>query len=74
MAHAKYTRDMLTEAVAASTTMTSVLRHLGLRLNGGSHAHLRRRITQLGIDTSHFLGVRMPGAHAARAAADPTRS
>ncbi|MEU4158123.1 helix-turn-helix domain-containing protein [Actinoplanes sp. NPDC026670] len=56
MTYAKYTRDMLTEAVAASTSMAGVLRHLGLRLNGGSHAHLRRRITQLGIDTSHFLG------------------
>jgi transposase/predicted RNA-binding Zn-ribbon protein involved in translation (DUF1610 family) len=33
-----------------------VLRHLGLRQNGGAHAHLRRRITQFGIDTSHFLG------------------
>lgn len=33
-----------------------VLRHLGQRQNGGAHAHLRRRITQLGIDTSHFLG------------------
>jgi 5-methylcytosine-specific restriction endonuclease McrA/transposase len=57
MSYAKYTRDMLTAAVAASTSMAGVMRHLGLRLNGGSHAHLRRRITALGIDTSHFLGI-----------------
>jgi transposase len=56
MAYAKYTREMLSEAVAASTSMAGVLRHLGRRQNGGSHAHLRRRIDQLGIDTSHFLG------------------
>ncbi|MBO3739700.1 HNH endonuclease signature motif containing protein [Actinoplanes flavus] len=53
---------MLTEAVAASTSMSGVLRHLDLRVSGGSHAHLRRRITQLGIDTSHFVGrVHVPG-------------
>ncbi|BCJ64188.1 helix-turn-helix domain-containing protein [Polymorphospora rubra] len=33
-----------------------MLRYLGLPLNGGSHAHLRRRIDTLGIDTAHFLG------------------
>jgi len=56
MTYTKYTREMLSEAVAATTSMAGVLRHLGLRQNGGSHAHLRRRIKQLGIDTSHFLG------------------
>jgi hypothetical protein len=52
----KYTREVLSEAVMASTSMAGVLRHLGLPLNGGSHAHLRRRITLFGIDTSHFSG------------------
>lgn len=56
MANVKYTHEVLSAAVAASTSMAGVLRHLGLRQNGGSHAHLRRRIDQLGIDTSHFLG------------------
>jgi transposase len=54
--YAKYTREMLAEAVAASTSMAGVLRHLGLGQNGGAHAHLRRRIDRLGIDTGHFLG------------------
>jgi transposase/5-methylcytosine-specific restriction endonuclease McrA len=57
MSYDKYTRDMLASAVAASTSMAGVMRHLGVRLNGGAHAHLRRRITALGIDTSHFLGI-----------------
>ena len=56
MTYVKYTREMLSEAVAASTSMVGVLRHLGQRQNGGAHAHLRRRITMLGIDTAHFLG------------------
>jgi hypothetical protein len=56
MAHVKYTREMLLEAVQASTTMAGVLRFLGLPLNGGTHAHLRRRIDLFGIGTSHFVG------------------
>lgn len=36
--------------------MAGVLRHLGVAQNGGAHAHLRRRIDGLGIDTTHFLG------------------
>ncbi|WP_229073126.1 HNH endonuclease [Actinoplanes sp. DH11] len=49
--------------------MAGVLRHLGLPLNGGSHAHLLRRIAHLGIDTSHFLG----RAHARGTASRPHR-
>jgi predicted RNA-binding Zn-ribbon protein involved in translation (DUF1610 family) len=51
-----YTREILSEAVEASVSMAGVLRHLNLSQNGGAHAHLRRRIDALGIDTSHFLG------------------
>jgi 5-methylcytosine-specific restriction endonuclease McrA len=54
--YVKYTREVLAAAVAASTSMAGVLRHLGLGQNGGSHTHLRRRIDRLGIDTGHFLG------------------
>ncbi|GAA2521492.1 HNH endonuclease signature motif containing protein [Winogradskya humida] len=56
MAKARYTLEILIEAVTASTSIAGVMRHLGLPQNGGSHAHLRKRIDQLGIDTSHFLG------------------
>jgi hypothetical protein len=54
--YVKYTREMVKEAVAASTSMLGVLRHFGLPQNGGAHAHLRRRIDKFGLDTSHFLG------------------
>ncbi|MCU7722781.1 helix-turn-helix domain-containing protein [Actinoplanes sp. KI2] len=68
MPYVKYTREVLAEAVAASTTMAGVLRHLGIPLNGGAHAHLRRRIAHCGIDTSHFVG----SGHA-RGAVSPRR-
>lgn len=39
--------------------MTEVLRRLGLRISGGAHAHIKRRLAGYGIDTSHFLGQRV---------------
>ena len=56
MGRLKYTKEILEQAVAVSTSMAGVQRALGLRITGGGHAHLRRRINQLGIDTSHFVG------------------
>ncbi|MFI8187254.1 HNH endonuclease signature motif containing protein [Streptomyces sp. NPDC085946] len=53
----KWTRETLADAVAASTTMCEVLRHLGLEVVGGHHTYISRRIRAYGIDTSHF---RMP--------------
>ncbi|GAA3493016.1 hypothetical protein GCM10019016_001140 [Streptomyces prasinosporus] len=50
----KWTREILQEAVSASTTMCEVLRHLGLAVVGGHHTHISRRIKAYGIDTSHF--------------------
>ncbi|MGW1016532.1 HNH endonuclease [Streptomyces niveus] len=50
----RWTRDVLAPAVAASTTMCEVLRHLGLDVVGGHHTHISRRVRALGIDTSHF--------------------
>lgn len=50
----KWTRDVLERAVAASTNMGEVLRHLGLEVVGGHHTHISRRIKAYGIDTSHF--------------------
>lgn len=56
MGQLKYTPAILAEAVAASASMADVMRYLGVRLTGGTHAHLRRRINQFGIDTTHFTG------------------
>ncbi|MCX4908361.1 HNH endonuclease [Streptomyces sp. NBC_00878] len=50
----KWTREILERAVAASTNMCGVLRHLGLEVVGGQHTHISGRIKAYGIDTSHF--------------------
>ncbi|MFD6345603.1 HNH endonuclease signature motif containing protein [Streptomyces roseolus] len=51
---ARWTREALAEAVAASTNMYEVLRHLGVEIVGGQHTHISRRIKAYGIDVSHF--------------------
>lgn len=61
----KYTRDVLVQAVAASTSVAGVLRWLGLNQAGGTHAHISRRIKHFDIDTSHFIRHRN-GAHRRR--------
>jgi predicted RNA-binding Zn-ribbon protein involved in translation (DUF1610 family) len=52
----KYTRELLTEAAANSISIAGVLRYLEIPIAGGNHAHISRKLKQLGIDTSHFLG------------------
>lgn len=67
--HEKYTRELLAEAVAASTSVAGVLRFLGLNQAGGTHAHISRRIKHHDIDTSHFVRFQN-GAHKVRLTAD----
>jgi hypothetical protein len=50
----KYTSEILSEAVAASTSVNGVLDHLEIPRRGGAHSHISRRIKAEGIDTSHF--------------------
>ncbi|WP_225802873.1 HNH endonuclease signature motif containing protein [Streptomyces sp. NK15101] len=50
----RWTREVLAEAVAASTNMCEVLRRLGVEVVGGQHTHISRRIKAYGIDVSHF--------------------
>ncbi|QNP63503.1 HNH endonuclease [Streptomyces genisteinicus] len=50
----RWTREVLTPVVAASTSMCEVLRRLGLDIVGGHHTHISRRVRALGLDTSHF--------------------
>ena len=53
----KYSDEAIKIAVTASVSVAGVLRLLGIdRPSGGSHAHISRRILQLGCNTSHFLG------------------
>jgi hypothetical protein len=53
----KYTRELLTEAATNSISITGVLRYLEIPVAGGTHAHISRKLKQLGIDTSHFKRV-----------------
>ena len=52
----KYTREVLEQAVAESTSYAGVMRYLGLKPAGGTHAHLSRQIKKFGIVTTHFTG------------------
>ena len=52
----KYTREALEQVVAESTSVAGVMRYLGLKPAGGTHAHLSRQIKRFGIDTTHFTG------------------
>jgi hypothetical protein len=50
----RHTESLLRAAVAASTSVKGVVRHLGVNPVGGNQTHISRRIAALGIDTSHF--------------------
>ncbi|WBB70625.1 HNH endonuclease signature motif containing protein [Micromonospora sp. WMMD812] len=49
-----YTPATLAEAAAAARSIAEVMRLLGVRVSGGSHAHISRQLKRFGIDTSHF--------------------
>ncbi|MCO1597937.1 HNH endonuclease [Micromonospora sp. RHAY321] len=56
MVRYKYTPEALAEAAAAARNITEVMRLLGVRVSGGSHAHISRQLKRFGIDMSHFTG------------------
>ena len=45
-------------AVANSTSMAEVLRSLNLALAGGTYISMNAKVKMMGLDTSHWLGVR----------------
>ncbi|MFJ5099829.1 HNH endonuclease [Streptomyces sp. NPDC088554] len=57
----RHSDETLRELVACSRSVSEVVRRLGISPVGGNHTHIGRRITALGIDTSHFS--RMPHGH-----------
>ncbi|MEV0319107.1 HNH endonuclease signature motif containing protein [Streptomyces sp. NPDC050658] len=59
---ARWTREVLEPAVAASQSVNDVLRYLGIELVGGHHTNISRRIKAYGIDTSHFTPSTRTGA------------
>ncbi len=54
----KYTKEILEEAVKDKTSMSEVIRHLGLKITGGNFTHLKNNLNKFNIDVSHFLGQR----------------
>lgn len=51
----KYTHEVLQSLAADSTSTSEVIRRLGVPLSGSTHRYIRRRLTELEIDTSHFM-------------------
>jgi len=52
----KYSDSDIIESVKNNKSIAAVLRDLGIKPAGGSHAHISRRIERLALDTSHFTG------------------
>jgi hypothetical protein len=52
----RYTDEQLQEAVRTSYSIRAVLQKLGLTPAGGNYETIGKRIQQLSLDTSHFLG------------------
>lgn len=52
----KYTDDQIRKAVLESESYYGVLRKLDLKLCGGNHAQIKKRIKDLNLGISHFTG------------------
>ncbi|GLY21735.1 HNH endonuclease [Micromonospora sp. NBRC 101691] len=54
MTRYRHTPQARADAAARARNVTEVMRLLGVRISGGSHAHISRQLKRFGIDTSHF--------------------
>lgn len=52
----KYDIESIKTAVANNSNLSDAMRELGMKVTGGSHKELSKRVKKLEIDTSHFLG------------------
>ena len=52
----RWTDEQLREAVASAVSYAQAIRALGLVPAGGNFVQVQRRIRELALDTSHFLG------------------
>lgn len=52
----KYSLDELTQAINCSTSIRQVLKHLALKEAGGNYFTIKKKITESGLDISHFTG------------------
>lgn len=53
----KYTAEILSSVVKESYSISEVLRKLGCKGRGTTHAHVKSRIIHYNLDTSHFTGL-----------------
>ncbi len=51
-----YTDEMLIEAAKDNLSLAGVLRQLDLRAAGGNYDSIRRKLSQLNVDTNHWTG------------------
>ncbi|WP_308358728.1 HNH endonuclease [Streptomyces cucumeris] len=58
---AVYTKDRLEEAAVRSHSVRDMLTFLGIPYYDSAYSHLRRKLDQFGIDTTHFTGRRGRG-------------
>lgn len=65
MVQVKYTEKILRKAVKTANSYSEVLRNIGYKtMSGGMWSHIKKRISNLNIDTSHFTGhIPMKGKH-----------
>lgn len=56
MRYTTYTKEELIAAVAECFSIASVLRKLNVMATGGNYRTVNRKISALGLDTSHFTG------------------
>lgn len=56
MAYLKYTKELLQEAVNSSICVADVCRYLGKFPGGSRWYHIKKKLADFGIDTSHFIG------------------
>ncbi|WP_405672430.1 HNH endonuclease [Streptomyces canus] len=56
-----YSKELLQEAAAHSFSIREVLEHLGFDPRDGPYGHIRKKLDQFGIDTTHFTSGRRYG-------------
>jgi len=52
----KYTKELLEDAAANSTSIAGVMRYLELKPAGGTHFHISKKLKAFDINTTHFTG------------------
>lgn len=56
MSRRKWTDEQFIEAVRSSLSYAEILRKLGLKVAGSNYDTVKRKISELNLDTSHMTG------------------